>query len=246
MNRRRWFFRGMRLGVPIALGYFSVSLALGIAARNAGITAFQAALASLTTTASAGQYAGFTLIAAGASYLEVALMEAVVNARYLLMSAALSQKLRSGVGTFQRLLVSLTVTDEIFGASMMQPEPVDPFFHYGAYAVAVTGWTAGTFCGAVLGGILPARVISALSVALYGMFISVFIPEARKNRVVAVLVAISFALSFGVDRFLSFAAERWAFEIPSGVPVIALTVLISLGAALLFPIGEKDREEVRK
>lgn len=237
MTRRTWFVRGMRAGIPISLGYFAVSIALGIAARNAGITSWQAALTSLLINASAGEYAGFTLIAAGASYLEVTLMEAVANARYLLMSAALSQKLRSGVGTVQRLLLGFTVTDEIFGVSIAQPEPLDPCFTYGCFLVATAGWTGGTFLGAVLGDILPLSVLSALSVALYGMFVSVFVPEAKKNRVVLCLIAISFACSCAAT-YLPLVSQ-----IPEGIRVIALTVIISLAAAILFPIRDRKEEE---
>ncbi|MBE6546688.1 MAG: AzlC family ABC transporter permease [Ruminococcaceae bacterium] len=228
----------MRAGIPIALGYFAVSIALGITAKKAGISSLQAALTSLLINASAGEYAGFSLIAAGATYLEVALMEAVANARYLLMSAALSQKLKSGVGTVQRLLLGFTVTDEIFGVSMVQPEPLDPFFTYGTFCVATAGWTGGTFVGAVLGDILPLRLLSALSVGLYGMFISVFIPEARKNRVVLVLVGISFAAS------LACSYLPWVRDISEGIRIIVLTVVISLVAAIVRPIPKEASEEV--
>ena len=237
MNRRKWFLRGMKAGIPISLGYFAVAIALGITAKKAGITSFQAALTSLLINASAGEYAGFSLIAAGASFLEVTLMEAVANARYLLMSAALSQKLKKGVGTAQRLLLGFTVTDEIFGVSIAQPEPLDPCFTYGTFCVATVGWTGGTFVGAVLGDVLPLRLLSALSIGLYGMFISVFIPEARKNRVVTVLVAISFAAS------LAFEYLPFVRELSSGIRVIILTVVISLGAAIFFPIKEQLTEE---
>ena len=240
MTHKQWFLRGMRAGVPIALGYFAVSIALGISARAAGITPFQASLTSFLVSASAGQYAGFSLIAAGATYLEVALMEAVANARYLLMSASLSQRLSSEVGIFRRLLLGFTVTDEVFGVSILQPEPLDPCFTYGAFLVAVTGWTGGTLTGALLGSVLPLRLLSALSVGLFGMFISVFVPEARKNRKVALLVVISFASSLAAT-YLPLIRE-----LSEGIRVILLTVLISLGAAIFFPIDEKkERKEER-
>ncbi|MBQ9085974.1 MAG: AzlC family ABC transporter permease [Clostridia bacterium] len=223
----------MRAGIPISLGYFAVSVALGITARKAGITSLQAALTSLLINASAGEYAGFSLIAVGASYLEVTVMEAVANARYLLMSASLSQKLKPDTGTIQRLLLGFTVTDEIFGVSIALPVPLDPCFTYGTFCVATLGWTSGTFVGAVLGDVLPLRLLSALSVGLYGMFISVFIPEAKKNRVVAVLVAVSFVASYACEHLPVIGA--WS----EGIRVILLTVLISLVAAILFPVSEQ-------
>ena len=237
MTRKQWFVRGMKAGIPIGLGYFAVAVALGIAATKAGISSFQAALTSLLINASAGEYAGFSLIALQASYIEVTVMEAIANARYLLMSASLSQKLKPGTGTLQRLLLGFTVTDEIFGVSIGLPVPLDPCFTYGAFCVATVGWTGGTFVGAVLGDVLPLRLLSALSVGLYGMFISVFIPESKKNRVVASLVAISFLLSFACGQIP--VIRDWS----EGIRVILLTVLISLGAAILFPIRNKPTAE---
>lgn len=215
------------------MGYFAVSIALGIAAKNAGIPSPLAALTSLLINASAGEYAGFSLIAAGASFIEVTLMEAVANARYLLMSASLSQKLDENVRIWERLLLGFTVTDEIFGASISLEGKLSPYFTYGAFVIATAGWTSGTFIGAVIGNVLPTRIMSALAVGLFGMFISVFIPEAKKNRVVAALVAISFAASFAFEKLPVIS------EISSGVRTIILTVLISLAAAVFFPVSKR-------
>ena len=234
MSNKQCFLKGMKAGIPIAMGYFAVAIALGIAAVRAGVGAFAAAFASLLNNASAGEYIAFTLIAAGASYMELITMEAVANARYLLMSAALSQKLKVGTSTLKRLLLGFTVTDEIFGVSMMQEGYLNPYFTYGAFVVATTGWTGGTMLGALMGDILPASVVTALSVGLYGMFISVFVPEAKKNRIVALLVLVSFVLS------AAFEYLPYISTLSSGLKVIILTVAISLGAALLFPIKEES------
>ena len=224
----------MRAGIPIALGYFAVAIALGINAVSAGISAFAAALASLFNNASAGEYIGFTLIAAQASYSELIAMEAVANSRYLLMSASLSQKLDPKTSTLKRLLLGFTVTDEIFGVSMMQNGSLSPYFTYGTFVVATTGWTCGTLLGALMGNVLPPFIVGALGVGLYGMFVSVFIPEAKKNKVVASLVFISFALSAAFE-FLPYISR-----LSSGIRIIILTVAISLGAAILFPIKEES------
>ncbi len=236
MNRKQIYLRGIKAGIPIGLGYFAVALTLGIAAKNAGLTAAQATLTSFLINASAGEYIGFTLISAGAGYIEVFLMEAIANARYMLMSAALSQKLKPGVGTLQRMLLGFCITDENFGVSIALDERLDPVYTYGAATVAVPGWALGTLCGAMLGEVLPVSLLSALGVSLYGMFISVFVPESRKNKIVAGLVVISFALSYAVS------AIPLLDGVSEGVKIIALTVIISLAAALIFPVKEKQED----
>ena len=234
MTKKQWLFAGMRAGVPISLGYFAVAISLGIAARNAGFTALQATLTSFLINASAGEYIGFTLIASGAGYLEVMIMEAVANARYLLMSCALSQKLPPKTSTFKRLLLGYCITDEVFGASIAVEGNCDPIFTYGAMMIAVPGWSLGTLCGVLLGSVLPAGLLAALGVSLYGMFISVFIPEAKRNKIVAALILISFATSFAFMKIPLFDG------ISSGIKIIILTVVISLVAAIFFPVKEDE------
>ena len=237
MTKKQWLLRGMRAGIPISLGYFAVALSLGIAARNAGFSAMQATLTSFLINASAGEYIGFTLISAGAGYLEVLIMEAVANARYLLMSCALSQKLPPKTSTAKRLLLGYCITDEVFGASIAVEGNVDPLFTYGAMMIAVPGWSLGTLCGVLLGSVLPVGVLSALSVSLYGMFISVFIPEARRNKIVAALVLVSFAASFAFMKIPLFDG------ISEGIKIIILTVVISLAAAIIFPVKEEGEND---
>ena len=230
------FREGIRDGVPIALGYFAVSFTLGIAARNAGLNAFQGFLASILNLASAGEYAGFALIALSAPYLEVALVTAITNARYLLMSAALSQKFAPDATLFQRLTVGFAVTDELFGITMARPGELKPLYNYGAMAVAMPAWAGGTALGVVVGNILPLRAVSALSVALYGMFLAVIIPPARKSRVVAVLVGLSFAASYAAGVLP--VVSGWS----EGTRVILLTVVLAGGAAALFPVKEEEED----
>lgn len=237
LDNKTWFQKGVKDGIPIALGYFAVSFTLGITAKNAGLTALQAMLASFTLNASAGEFAGFTLIAAGASYLEVAIMEFVANARYLLMSCALSQKILSDTPLLHRLIIGYDVTDEIFGISIAVPGKLNPFYTFGAIAIAVPGWSIGTYLGVVMGNILPANIVSALSVGLYGMFIAIIIPPARKSKIIAGIVAVSMAASF------AFAKLPLVSNISSGVRTILLTVVISALAAYFFPVKEESSDE---
>lgn len=236
-SSQTWFRRGVRDGVPIALGYFAVAFTLGIAAQNAGFSALQAMVESLTNNASAGEYAVFSLVSAGAGYWEVAVMTLVANARYLLMSCSLSQKLAPETPLYHRMLIAFDVTDEIFGISIAVPGRLSPWYVYGAMAVAIPGWGIGTFLGVAVGNVLPLRLASALSVGLYGMFLAIIVPPAKKNKVVLGLVLISFAASFLMSHWAMLAG------ISSGVKTIVLTVVISLAAALLFPVDTSGETE---
>ena len=233
---RSWFLRGVRNGVPIMLGYLAVSFALGITARNVGLTWFQAGLASLLNNASAGEYAGFKVIGERSGLWEAALMTLIANARYLLMSCAFSQKLSEDTPLSRRLLLGFTVTDEIFGCSMAVDGYLDPMYTYGLFVIATTGWTGGTILGVLVGNILPHRLISALSVGLFGMFLAVIIPKARQSRTVLVLVILSMGLSWACSVLPGIST------LSSGMRVILLTVVLSAGAALIRPVKEDGDE----
>ena len=234
---REIFCAGMRDGFPIALGYFAVSFSLGIAARHAGLTPMQGFWASLLNNASAGEYAAFTLIAAKATYWEVAVITLIANARYLLMSCALAQRFAPDTPFFHRLLVGYDVTDELFGITIARPGYLNPYYTYGAILLAAPAWAIGTALGIMAGNILPLRLVSALSVALYGMFLAIIIPPARKNRIVAALVLISFALSFACGYIPGIAS------LSDGTRTILLTVVISGAAAVLFPVKAQEEAD---
>lgn len=234
------YIEGLRHGVPIALGYFAVAFSLGIAARKAGLTAFQGFLNSVLHHASAGEYAGLILISQGATYLESALVILITNARYLLMSFALSQRFSPNTGILHRLLVGFGITDEIFGISIGREGYTDPFYHYGAMTAAIPSWGAGTACGILAGYILPDRLVSALSVALFGMFLAIIIPPAKKNPVILGVVLISFLLSFLTEILPLFSA------LSGGERTILLTVVISSAAAILFPVKYEEVEADEK
>lgn len=233
-ENKSWYLRGMRDGVPIMLGYAAVSFTLGIAARSAGLTAFQAFLTSLLNNASAGEKAGFTVIEHNEGYLAMAVMMLIINARYLLMSCSLSQKISPETGLIPRLIIGFEVTDEIFGVQMNVPGMINPWYTYGVITMALPGWSLGTYFGVVLGNVLPANIVSALSVGLYGMFLAIIIPPARENKVIAALVVISMAAS------CAFAVLPVVSAVSPGMRVIILTVVISAAAAYLFPVKEED------
>lgn len=228
------YWEGMRDGVPIDLGYFAVAFSLGIAARNAGLSALQGLVASLLCNASAGEFALFSSIGAGGGYLEIALVTLIANGRYLLMSTALSQRIDPSMPDFHRFLFGGLVTDEFFGINIARPGYLQPSYYYGAITVATPLWAVGTALGIIMGNLLPARVVSALSVALYGMFLAIIIPPARENKVVLGCVVLSFVLSglFPLVPVLS--------GISSGNRTILLTLLIAGGAAVLFPVKEEE------
>ncbi len=230
-DKLKWYKKGVKEGIPICLGYFAVAFTLGIMAKKSGLTALEAMLTAALTNASAGGFAGFELMAANAPYWQMALMQLVVNARYLLMSCALSQKFAPSTSLLHRSIVAFDVTDEIFGISIAQKGYLNPFYNYGAMSVSIPGWASGTFLGVVMGNILPTRIVSALSVGLFGMFLAIIIPPAKKNKVVAGCVIISFVLSY------AFSLIK---VIPEGIRVITLTVIISLTAAVLFPVKEEE------
>ncbi|MBR4890633.1 MAG: AzlC family ABC transporter permease [Clostridia bacterium] len=227
----------MRDGIPIGLGYLAVSFSLGIVAQKAGLGAIESLIASFLCNASAGEYAGFALILAGGTYLEMAIITLVANARYFLMSCALSQK-ADDMPLIHRCLVSFGLTDEIFGISVAREGILNPYYSYGAFLIASPCWAVGTALGAVAGNVLPLRVVSALSVALYGMFFAIFIPPAKEEKSILGIVSACFILSFlcSVVPVISGISE--------GVRIIILTVVISSLAALIFP-KDDDEEEAK-
>ena len=236
MTRKEAFLKGMKAGIPIALGYLAVSFSLGIAAKAVGLTAFQGFLASLLNSASAGEYAMFSLIGAGASIIELIFVSIVANGRYLLMSCALGQRFSEDTPLIHRFGVGLYITDEIFSLSVSIPGKLNPYINYGAIAVAVPSWAVGTALGIIAGNILPARIVSALSVALYGMFIACFIPPAKKDRVLLFAIPVCFLLSYLAFRL------PYIGELSEGTRAVILTVVIASVLAIAFPVKDEEEE----
>ncbi len=232
LNQIDCFKKGLKDGVPIATGYLAVSFTLGIAAKKVGMNTFQATLMSFLNLTSAGEFAAIGLIGTGASYLEMAITQFIINIRYFLMSCALSQKLEKNLPFFHRFFLAFGITDEIFGLSVSVSGKLNPYYTYGMMTLAIPGWALGTCLGVITGNALSPRILSAFSVALYGMFLAVIVPPMRKNKILAGIVIISMFMS-GL-----FSKLPIIKNMSSGFQIIILTILIAGIAAILFPIQE--------
>ncbi len=231
--KRQDFQYGLRDGVPIALGYFSVSFSFGIMALKGSLSVLQAAITSLTNMTSAGQFAGLQIIIAGGTLLEMAATQLIINLRYALMSLSLSQKLSGNVTLWQRFIIAFANTDEIFAVAMSHNRELTFSYMVGLQILPIIGWTSGTACGAVAGSMLPAAINSALSVALYGMFLAVVIPAAKKTRPVLLMALLAAAIScilYYVPLFQGISA---------GMSIIICTVAASVVGAIVFPVKEE-------
>lgn len=224
-------------GVPIGLGYLAVSFSIGIACRNAGLTVFQGFLISLLNNASAGEYAGLTVISNDDSYFEIFVMTLVANARYLLMSCALSQRFSPQTPFYHRLLIGYGITDETFSTLISQQGNIDLIYAYGIMLTVMPCWAVGTAIGVAAGNLLPVSASSALSVSLYGMFISSFIPPARTQKSVTFCVILGFSASYLTSEFSVIS------NCSPGVRIILLTVSISALAAVLFPVNKINNQK---
>lgn len=226
------FAKGLGDGLPIGLGYFSVSFAFGISAVAAGVPVWGAALISMTNVTSAGQFAGLGLIAAGAPLAEQALTQLVINLRYALMSLSLSQKLAPGIGVLERLLMAFLNTDEVFAVASSQEGAVGRRYFYGLMIAPYLGWSLGTVLGAAAGSILPAAVQSALGIAIYGMFLAIIVPPAKK------LPAVRRVLGMAVFLSCLIAWTPLSKVIGSGFAIILSTLAAAGAGAALFPREE--------
>jgi len=228
------FKDGLKDGIPIGLGYFAVAFSLGIVASGANLSPLEGFITSALINASAGESAGFTAIKEQVPYLQIILITIISNARYILMSLALSQKIKPDEKFIHRLLLGFYLTDEFFGLAISSDGYCNPYYSYGAVIFASPCWALGTALGIIMGNILPANIVSALSVALYGMFLAIIIPPVKKDKAILYIIVISFISSFVLSRFTS---------ISSSSAIIILTLIISFAFAKLYPIGDKNHEK---
>ena len=225
---------GVRRGLPVGLGYLSVSFGFGTMCAAQGVGVFPAALTSATNLTSAGQFAGLTLIIAAAGLWELILTQIVINSRYALMSLALSQRMGERIGFLPRLLVAFINTDEIFALAMAREEPLTVPFLLGLGLLPFLGWTGGTLLGALAGSVLPVSIRTDLGVMLYGMFIAIVVPPAKKER--PVLLAVVLALVFS-------CLLAWApglNRISAGIAIVLSTVAAAAICAAKFPVADEE------
>lgn len=228
------FRKGLIHGIPIALGYLSVSFGFGIMAVRAGLSVFTSVMISVTNLTSAGQAAGVEIIAAAGPLLEMALTQLIINIRYSLMGISLSQKLDKSFTVPHRLLASYGITDEIFAVASAQIHPVTPAYMYGLILISFLGWTTGTFLGAAAGEILPEMITNAMGIVLYGMFIAIIIPPSRKKKSVLFAVAVAAIIS---------VLFKYVFiGVSVGFAVIISACISAALAAAFFPVKEEVKE----
>lgn len=237
MDEINSFKKGLKDGLPIAIGYFSVSFAFGIFAIENGLTVFQAVIISLLNLTSAGQLAAVPIIAGGGTFLELALSQLVINSRYSLMSVSLSQKFSKRVKLPQKLLIAYGNTDEIFAVSVSNKGDVGTKYMLGIILLPVIGWTSGTFLGGFVGNILPPMATAALGVAIYGMFVAIVMPVAKKEKMTALCVLLAIAIS------CAFRYIPLLKSVPSGFTVIICAVVASTLFAIIAPIKTEEKEE---
>ena len=228
------YIAGVRRGVPVGVGYFSVSFGFGAMAASQGVRALDATLISMTNLTSAGQFAGLTLIVAAAGLWEVILTQIVINSRYALMSLALSQRMGSRIGFLPRLVIAFFNTDEIFALAMAEKQPLTVPFLLGLGFAPIVGWVGGTLCGALAGSVLPLSIRTALGVMLYGMFIAIVVPPARQEKSVLAVCLMALVLS---------CLFKWLpglNQISAGIAIVLCTVASAALCAWLFPVAEEE------
>ena len=234
MNRE--LKKGFRDGIPIALGYFAVSFSLGITMVAAGITPGQGTVMSLTNLTSAGEFAGVRIIAASGTLIEMVLTQLIINLRYSLMSLSLSQKIDKKAKLWHRLVMAFGNTDEIFAVAMNHQKSLTIRYMLGLQSLPVVGWTVGTLLGAVAGNLLPTRISVALNVMLYGMFIAIVVPVAKRSRPVLIVSLLAVLLS------CLFYFVPVLKEVSEGLAITICTVAAATAGAVFFPVKQEEED----
>ena len=224
---------GLRRGLPVGMGYFSVSFGFGAMAVSQGVRAWEAALISLTNLTSAGQFAGLTVIVTAAGLWELVLTQLIINSRYALMSLALGQRMGQEIGLLPRLVIAFFNTDEIFALAMVRQEKLTVPYLLGLATLPILGWTIGTLCGGLAGAVLPAAIGTALGVMLYGMFVAIVVPAAKADWRIFIAALLAMALS------CCFAWIPALARISQGLAIVVCTVAAAAVCAAAFPVDEE-------
>lgn len=234
MKKSSPYLRGLKDGLPVCFAYLAVSFTFGIAATQKGFSALFSTLLSGTNLTSAGQFSGLEMISAGVSLIELFFAVFIINSRYLLMSLSLSQKLEKNVGIAKRLFMSFFVTDEIFAITNFSKGELKTSYFLGVATTPYFGWTLGTLLGAIVNGILPPSLQTAMSIAIYCMFIAIIIPPAKKELSVFICILLSGALS------CVFFYVPYIKEMSAGIKIIIVSLLSAVFCAILFPKKEGE------
>lgn len=227
------FKNGVKHGIPICLGYIPVSFTFGLMAVSSGIPKWTAILISLTNLTSAGQFAGITLISAGTAYFELGLTVFIINLRYMLMSLSISQKIDRKINTLQRMLFSFGITDETYVVASLQPNKLTSAYMFGLISMPIFGWNLGTILGVFISDLLPITLQNAMGIALYGMFIALIVPPARKDHKILIIIMIAVAIMC-MFRYIPIFAG-----ISSGFRIILSSVAAASAGAYFFPNKEE-------
>lgn len=233
--RKNEFASGIRAGIPVCIGYFSVSFGFGAMAVSKGLSVFQAIVISATNLTSAGQFAGLEVITTGGTMIIMIITQLVINSRYALMGLALGQKMEASVGSGQRLCAAFFDTDEVFAIGMAREGKLRTAYFVGAGVISSVGWISGTALGAIAGSLLPPSIQPALGALLYGMFIAIVVPQARQEKPMLACMGIALVLS------CLFTWVPVLENIPKGMPIVLCTVITASICALLFPVEEESQ-----
>ena len=227
--------KGLKDGIPIALGYISVSFTFGLQSVHSGLSWWESVMISLTNLTSAGQFAGLDILVRGGGFwIEMACAQLIINLRYALMSLSLSQKADKSVRGIHRWLIGFGITDEIFAVAMGNRQDISNKYLYGLIFLPIVGWTSGTLLGALAGQVLPMVIRDSLCIAIYGMFLAIIIPPAKRDSAILKVIVISVLLS---------CAFKWLpllNQVSSGFVIIICTVVASLIGAVFFPVKEEE------
>ncbi len=236
--KKQEFIQGIKDGIPICLGYFSVSLAFGLTAVLSGLPIWSAIIMSLSNITSAGQFAGTKILVENGTFIELIITTLIINIRYFLMSLSVSQKIDPRIKLKERFLIAFGITDEIFAVSMQRNKLLSTAYMAGLIITPVIGWTAGTTVGAIASQFMPVILTNAMGIALYGMFIAIIVTPARTNKNIffVILLSITASLVFNYLPLLSNISEGWA--------IIIITVFISAVAATIFPVNNVKEENI--